>query len=448
MLDYAAWVQRAREFVERLRSVPGDMRIEIDIAPPISRTELAPLIAASRLPVPECLIRFWTEASRCCKCTYWWKVPPELENQLRILAPPWRQNYFWGGVDFIGVDSFLGDLEYLPDVGACLKDSPKDRRFWENSVPLFHVGNGDTVGLYVRDGSDNPPVASMSHEGYGSSDVFAPSFDDFLVNWERIGYLGFEFLLSFVTKRKAIEPAEFPLEREIVDSLFRGEARPDLSAPLRRMTEEMWSKESDVYRLCEQLKEIRGPLDLRKRILFCSACCRRKWRLFGEASRLGVIVAERFADGLATESERQAIRDKLSSNIYADGSMTSAILSNEATMQRPYRMCCAAIDTLDGMVLAGSNIAQHLDDPEQSEEGDAHADLVRHVWGNPFRAAEPSIPHDARLVEIAQRLYDGLPVAQDLCELLASLGHENLADHFRTPDHPKGCWALDRILGR
>ncbi|MBY0527960.1 MAG: hypothetical protein K2R98_31470 [Gemmataceae bacterium] len=79
----------------------------------------------------------------------------------------------------------------------------------------------------------------------------------------------------------------------------------------------------------------------------------------------------------------------------------------------------------------------------------AHAaSLVRHIVGNPFRpfVAPPSCPSPARL--LAEAIYSGEDCAFALHDALLDAGHVELAEHFREKEHPKGCWALDLILGK
>jgi hypothetical protein len=45
-------------------------------------------------------------------------------------------------------------------------------------------------------------------------------------------------------------------------------------------------------------------------------------------------------------------------------------------------------------------------------------------------------------------VYDGEDLAFVLRDALEESGFEDLADHFCEPGHPKGCWALDLILGK
>jgi hypothetical protein len=49
---------------------------------------------------------------------------------------------------------------------------------------------------------------------------------------------------------------------------------------------------------------------------------------------------------------------------------------------------------------------------------------------------------------LARALYDGDECEYALHDALEEFGQARLAEHFRTAGHPKGCWALDLILGR
>jgi len=76
------------------------------------------------------------------------------------------------------------------------------------------------------------------------------------------------------------------------------------------------------------------------------------------------------------------------------------------------------------------------------------AHVVRHLIGNPFRPypAPPFWP--AFVVALADALYNGQSCHDPLHDALLEAGHPELAEHFRDKEHPKGCWALDLILGK
>jgi hypothetical protein len=94
------------------------------------------------------------------------------------------------------------------------------------------------------------------------------------------------------------------------------------------------------------------------------------------------------------------------------------------------------------------HICQHLDEPDLSREKAAHADLVRHIFGNPFRSVPQPRVTQLEIVRLAKRLYDGEDCAAELRKALDQEGEGDLAEHFRVAEHPKGCWALDLLLGK
>jgi hypothetical protein len=61
----------------------------------------------------------------------------------------------------------VDEMNYLPRFEEWKDDYPKDARFWEFSLPIIPLGNGDYFGLYVRDNVIDPPVAFLGHEYCG-----------------------------------------------------------------------------------------------------------------------------------------------------------------------------------------------------------------------------------------------------------------------------------------
>src|SRR5262249_9105556 len=52
------------------------------------------------------------------------------------------------------------------------------------------------------------------------------------------------------------------------------------------------------------------------------------------------------------------------------------------------------------------------------------------------------------IVILAKALYAGDDCSYALHDAQEEHGQKRLADHFQAPGHPKGCWALDLILGK
>ncbi|MBL8793687.1 MAG: hypothetical protein JNM56_07275 [Planctomycetia bacterium] len=91
---------------------------------------------------------------------------------------------------------------------------------------------------------------------------------------------------------------------------------------------------------------------------------------------------------------------------------------------------------------------------KKPEDAAAQADLVREVFGNPFRPVK-CLPRwrSEVVVEPAQHIYDGhsFKRRKRLAEALENSGCDNAAmlDHCRQPgEHVRGCWCVDLILSK
>jgi hypothetical protein len=81
-------------------------------------------------------------------------------------------------------------------------------------------------------------------------------------------------------------------------------------------------------------------------------------------------------------------------------------------------------------------------------EHGVQADLLRHIFGNPFQAPPPAPRESLTITRLAEAVYQGEDAAFALRDALAEAAFLELADHFREGYHPKGCWALDLVLGK
>jgi hypothetical protein len=93
-----------------------------------------------------------------------------------------------------------------------------------------------------------------------------------------------------------------------------------------------------------------------------------------------------------------------------------------------------------------------------SKERQAQCDLLRCLFGNPFRPPpriDPAwrVRNDGTVKKLAEAIYQGrsfdrLPILADALED-AGCDDAALLGHLRAPGpHVKGCWALDLILGK
>jgi hypothetical protein len=101
--------------------------------------------------------------------------------------------------------------------------------------------------------------------------------------------------------------------------------------------------------------------------------------------------------------------------------------------------------------------ASFQDIEQLDNEYRAQADLVRDIFGNPFRSmhVEPELLtwNHATVPAIARHVYDDrafhdLPILADALED-AGCTNADLLDHCRGPGpHVRGCWAVDLLLGK
>jgi hypothetical protein len=182
----------------------------------------------------------------------------------------------------------------------------------------------------------------------------------------------------------------------------------------------------------------------RKLRLFACAACRRIWKCMrDERSHKAIEVSELFADGLASEADLQAAARE------ADVVATLA----ERTQRPGWNAARTA-----AAVAAG---AQHAAN-RAAESAAYDADLLRDVFGNPFRISILSVAcldwNDRTIPRLAQAAYDQrilpagtleparLAILTDALEEAGCTDADLLA-HLRGPGpHVRGCWAVDLLL--
>jgi hypothetical protein len=209
----------------------------------------------------------------------------------------------------------------------------------------------------------------------------------------------------------------------------------------------------------------------RKLRLFAVACCRRIGaRIPDPLSRTALSLAERYADGQATEAERAATARRLRETIRSEAMTSSRRCAREAVW---YTTRAGSMLLAMGAARAAATAAEeavreqlgsagwNFNIPELhkpiEDEHTAQADLVREVLGNPFRRPELK-PYwlaweDGIVVTLARTIYEEsdferLPILADALEE-AGCTAAALLEHCRQPDgHVRGCWVLDQLLGK
>ena len=209
--------------------------------------------------------------------------------------------------------------------------------------------------------------------------------------------------------------------------------------------------------LSPKLDFLRGRTSDRKFRLFVVGCCRRVWSGLRDArSRAAVEVAERFADGEASEATLWdahdaayvAVDDCLEYSVFSEDQAVAAYLAAAPSVDEDFdrhdpfppdvalRAVGYAIDGLRADC-----------EPEQTA-------LLRDVIGNPFHPVtfDPDWRTPA-VVALARMMYDGrdfahLPILADALEDAGCQDADILA-HCRGPGpHARGCWVVDLVLGK
>ena len=226
------------------------------------------------------------------------------------------------------------------------------------------------------------------------------------------------------------------------------------------MNEEQWLSGADPTLMLDHLRESVGASD-RKLRLFAVACCRRLLHLrWPDAVQEALEVAERFVDGQATaEDLRRAAADAAR----YDGTFPLGLRAGAVARACGPDARDAASAT--GQVVSALYVAAGRSDSVRRAEAAEHGDLLRCLFGNPFRVPVPIGPavltwNDGCVPKLVQAAYeerswaDGtldrtrLAVLADALEESGYVGAEILG-HLRGPGpHVRGCHAVDAILGR
>jgi hypothetical protein len=218
------------------------------------------------------------------------------------------------------------------------------------------------------------------------------------------------------------------------------------------MTEVEWQSSSE---LMPMIKEVVDHLENRKLRLFAVACCRRAWEHLDERNRNAVEVAERLADGKATQKERQtayAARRVVDARSLLDtGIMCAHRLTRIAATQAPESSALLAAAAETGFANPSAFGAARRRTVQE------RCDLLRDIVGSPFarprRVTAGLKRAKGKLRSLAQTIYDErafdrLPILADALEDAGCHDADILAHCRSGRDHVRGCWVVDLLLGK
>ena len=200
------------------------------------------------------------------------------------------------------------------------------------------------------------------------------------------------------------------------------------------MTEEEWLSSTDP---AEMLTSLTGKATGRKLRLLACAACRENISVTEHPIRDEILaVAERFADGEASEQERLAA--------------FTATIQNDLLVGGGYFALFGFVVGENSDEL-GTHLRKLMDGPPSME---ATPSMIRELFANPFHPAtfDPQW-RTATVVAMVRGMYEArdfsaMPI---LADALEDAGCEDLdiLDHCRGGStHVRGCWVVDRILGK
>lgn len=231
------------------------------------------------------------------------------------------------------------------------------------------------------------------------------------------------------------------------------------------MTEKEWLACAEPKRMLEFLW---GKTSDRKLRLYTAACCRRTRHMLPEdATRNGVEVIERYADGRLSSSTMDKLRRQLTKAHKIDSEPRRWTAQFSALRALAYSL----FPKLTMLMLTGSTWSadalamERL--PESRERGNARfqkvyrtelialVGLVNDIFGPlPFRevSVRPSCL-TSTVLSLAQNIYDEdtfdrLPVLADALEEAGCTTAEVLAHCRGSGPHVRGCWVVDLLLGK
>jgi hypothetical protein len=230
------------------------------------------------------------------------------------------------------------------------------------------------------------------------------------------------------------------------------------------MKDREWAASTDPAAMLSFV-QANGHASERKLRLFACACCRRIWAfLLDGRSRESVEVSERYADGLANREQLASAWEGAMAAARVLGHPPAYAAASVASSDDPSSTTSETAARAAGP--SGIPLWEVRATPEFQAERAIQANLLRDIFGNPFRPPPVRDPtwltwDDGLVLRLAHAAYDDrlLPSGEldparlsVLADALLDAGcpqdHELLA-HLRSQGpHVRGCAAVDALLGR
>jgi hypothetical protein len=218
------------------------------------------------------------------------------------------------------------------------------------------------------------------------------------------------------------------------------------------MTEQEWVACANPRAMLEFLGEQACDRKLR---LFACACCRHIWHLLADPrSRHAVEVAECYADGEATEEEREVAAGEAWEVDVTDNDLAARAANIAADL--PGCEWGSALGVIENAAAAvgRSGDGRSASLAEQQLQCAFLRDLIGPLPFHPVAVSPPVLVwNGGSIPKLAQAIYDnrGFDRLPALANALEEAGCDNpdMLAHCRRPgEHVRGRWVLDLILGK
>jgi hypothetical protein len=201
MVDFAKWTRAASAFLRRLTRLPGRVNVCDEIEPPANDDYHHEWLASDKCSLPPEIKRFLSTASRRCRFHYEWSPPPDHRHPLSTLSP--NQQTLTGGGDFCEAAKYsnydnasrrsgiLGPsmLAAQRKFGLAAASIHMEIERNEGRLPLMELPNGDTILLQLAMSKGARPVVYVRSDATAEPQVLSPTFERFLLDWQRLSYL-------------------------------------------------------------------------------------------------------------------------------------------------------------------------------------------------------------------------------------------------------------------
>jgi hypothetical protein len=207
----------------------------------------------------------------------------------------------------------------------------------------------------------------------------------------------------------------------------------------------------------------------RKLRLFACACCRAAWNQFVPPVAVGVVAAtEAFSDGEAAAEELAQVHRVAGAAAEAAGTAppdrpgyVAHILRAAAHASSPNAWEAAERASVAGAGAAADTPPTVIGRPsdrtgraDYDAELATQADLLRDIFGNPFRELKSDpVWFTSDVLALARGMYAGrdfsaMPILADALQDAGCDNEELLAHCREAREHVRGCWVVDLLLGK